>query len=363
MDNISDEFSKLLDETKNHLSMQSLATYINLSDLLSDKEKRFISDHLTECPQCTNTFNSVFDEDLNPDENKNVTKLFRQPEEADNETAIMRSEDNLVEIEITRISQSDFNLRFLSLPSGFMDQRAAIKDDSGYILRVLSMDTETMFIIHSDNDIMNLGTFQLVTLAVPVSVPKILKSEKPIRITKYVWFAAAAVTIIAAVLIIYYATRSGEEMQGGDESNQTVIGLTPGQKPVGRTDSKASSEPLPSQQETVPVQQSPEISDKFAVNDFLESAMNKNSSGDSQVEIISPSAGTTVKMPVRFEWMTARKNMTFRFVILSNQNTAVYESLINGSQLTIDTKLEPGLYYWRLEFADTNQTTGKFFIR
>lgn len=363
MDNISEEFSKFLDETKNHLSLQSLVTYINLSDLLSDKEKQFISDHLIECPQCTNAFNSVFDEDLNLDEKKNVIKLFRRPEDADNEAAIMRSEDNLVEIEITRISQSDFNLRFLSLPSGFKNKRAALKDDSGYILRVLSMDTETMFIIHSDNDIMNLGIFELITLAVPVSFQKTLKSDKSIRSKKYVWFAGAAITIIAAVLIIYYANSSGEDIQGGDESSQTVISLTPGQKPVNKTDSTSSLEPVTPPQETVQVQQPSLISDKFAVNDILESAMNKNNRGDLQVEIISPPAGTTVKMPVSFEWMTSRKNMTFRFVIVTNQNVAVYESLINGNQLTIDTKLDPGLYYWKLEFSDTNETTSKFFIR
>lgn len=364
MENISEEYSKFLDETKRHLSLQSLATYINLRDLLSDKEKQFISNHLAECAQCGNAFNSVFDEDLDLDEKKNVINLYRRPEDSDDESVIFQSEDTLVEIEISRISQSDFNLRFLSLPSGFREKKAAVKDDSGYILRVLSMDTETMFIVQSENDIMNLGRFELVTLAVPAAIPLVLKSGRSVRSSKFVWLAAAAIVIFAAVLLIYYATQPGEEMQQDvDESSQIITSLTPGQQPMSMADTVSSVKPVPSEEEGAPLPQNADIRDNFSLNEFLETAINKDNRSNSQIEIISPSTGATVKMPVRFEWMSARKNLTIRFSILTNQNSPVYESLINGNQLTIDTKLDPGLYYWKLEYSDTNETVGKFFIR
>lgn len=364
MENFSGEYSKFLDETGSHLSLQSLAAYINLPDKLSDKERQFISNHLADCTQCSNAFNSIFDEGLNLDENKNVISLFRQSEESDEQAAIIRSEDNLVEIQITRISPSDFNLRFISLPSGFNNQKAALKYNSGYILRVLSMNIDTMFIVHSENDILNQEIFELVTPAVPVIIPPVLKSERSVSRTKFIWFAAAAIILSAAVLLIYYATRPGEEIQQNeDESSQIITSLTPGQKSVTKTDSVVAVKPVPAQNEITPPEQTPDLRDNFAENSILENIIGNNNSGEPQVEIISPSVGTDVKMPVRFEWMTARKNMTLRFVILTNQNIPVYESLINGNQLTIDTKLEPGLYYWKLEFSDTNKTISKFFIR
>ncbi len=80
MENMFEEYSKFLDETTNHLSQQTLATYINLQDQLSDKEKQFISNHLTECKECSESFNKIFDEDLDLDGKRNVISLFRQLE-------------------------------------------------------------------------------------------------------------------------------------------------------------------------------------------------------------------------------------------------------------------------------------------
>ena len=363
MENFLEEYSKFLDGSGNHLSLKSLATYINLSGLLSEKEKQFISNHLTDCKQCINSFNLIFDEDLEIDGKKNVTSLFRQLENPDDEAVMFRSEDTLVEIELTRLSQSDFNLRFLSLPSRLMHERAALKVNSEYILRVVSMDMETMYIIHSEKDLMSIDSFELVSLTAPPVIPRVYKAEGPARSRKYYWYAAAAMVIIAAVIMIYFASGSGQEFQTPDESTKVTTDLTPGQKPIRESDTAQTKVSNPKNEVPETRQQTLYEPDYFAVNTSLENFIGRNNRSNSLVDIVSPPVGAEVRMPVRFEWITAKKNVTLKFVILTNENKSAYESLINGKELTIDIKLDPGLYYWKLESSRGIEAMSKFLIR
>ena len=350
-----------LNEANNHLSLESITTYINLPDLLSDEEKLFISNHLAVCRQCSDSFNSVFDEDLEKSENKNVVSLIRQSEESDDETSLFRSKDNLVEVELTRLGQSDYNLRFLSLPSWLKNEKAALKIKSEYILRILSVETETVYIIHSENDIMNPDLFELLSLKT-IGIPSIDKLKEPGKGRKFYWYAAAGMAIFAAILFIYYTLRSGERVLNQNEPARIITDLTPGQKPKNESNPESVKVNAPDTGKTVNPQTLAET-DYFAANMVLENYISSNSGNSSKIEIISPSVGAEVKMPVRFEWMTTRKNVTLRFVVLNNRNIPVYERLINGKELTIDTKLNPALYYWKLESPDSIEAMGKFIIR
>ncbi len=352
-----------LNGTKNHLSLESITNYINLPDLLSDEEKLFISNHLAECRQCSDTFNRVFDEDLEQSGKKNVVHLFRQSGDTEDETALFSSEDSLVEVELTRLSHSDYNLRFLSLPSWSKSERAALNVDSKNILRILSIDTDTMYIIHCENDLTKLESFELLSLSAPAVIPAINKLKGDGRGIKFYWYAASALAIIAVILFIYYTLRSGERVLNLNEPDSVTTDLTPGQKLLNKSDKTSSGTTVPDTGETVNPQSPAVETDYFAANNGLENYISRNKGNNSKVEIISPSVGAEVKMPVRFEWMTARKNVTLRFVVLTNRNIPVYEKLINGKELTIDTKLNPALYYWKLESSDSIEAMGKFIIR
>lgn len=364
MENFLIEYSKFLDDTNSHLSLQTLATHINLPNQLSDKEKLFISNHLAECSECSGSFDLIFDEDLELDRKKNVISLFRQFDNEEEDAVTFRSEDSLVEIELTKLSKTDFNLRFISLPSRLKGERAALKVSSKYILRVLAMDMETMFIIHSEDGILSLDSFELVSLTAPPVIPVIPKMEKPERERKFYWYIAAAAVIFVSIVFIYFVTKSGSKLQNPNEQPQVITDLTPNQKPIRESDTASTKHSQPTR-ENVPqnTQQSTAPDrDFFAANSYLENFINKSNT-DSLVEIIAPATGADVHMPVTFEWTTSRKNITLKFVILSNQNIPVYNSLINGRELTIDTKLEPGLYYWKLESSAGTEAVGKFFIR
>ena len=63
MENIIEEYSKWLDDSKEHLSNQALATYANLKDFLSEKEKQFVEIHLKNCAVCEDRLNRITIED------------------------------------------------------------------------------------------------------------------------------------------------------------------------------------------------------------------------------------------------------------------------------------------------------------
>ena len=207
MEKIISEYSKFLDQSGSHLSLQTLAMYINLQDLLSTKEKTFISDHLSECRRCSDSFNLVFDEDFELDTQKDQIPVFRQPDNGDEDISLFTSEDGLVEIELTRLSPSDYNLRFLSLPSRLQNEKAALQVNSRYVVRVLSMDMDTIYIVHSETDIMNAGLAELVSLTSPPVVPVLTESASHGIKKNIYWYAAAAMVIIAASLFIYFALK------------------------------------------------------------------------------------------------------------------------------------------------------------
>ena len=297
---------------------------------------------------------------LEHDDKKNIISMFKQNDESDEETVLFRSRDGLIEIEISKLSSIDFNLKFISLASRLKNERAALKINSEYFLSVLSMNTETIYIIHTGIDLINADSFELISLTAPTVIPVIPEKEDIRAGRKIYWYAAVAMVIIAVAIFVYFANRT--ESQLLDKTDQKIItDLTPGQKPIRESDTASTKIPEAVKKENTETQTSAD--DLFAANITLENFINRNNRSESEVEIISPSIGAQVQMPVTFNWMTANNNMILKFVILTNQNKPVYEKSISGKTLTIDKKLPAGLYYWKLESASNIEAMGKFIIR
>jgi hypothetical protein len=361
MENLPPEYSKFLDETNSHLSLQTIATYINLPEQLDDKEKQFISNHLAKCRKCMDSFDHVFDESIELEEKKNIISLYRRIEEQENGAVLFGNENGLVEIELTKLNETDFNLRFVSLPPGLKGEKGALMVNNKYILRILSMNMETLFIIHSEEDIMKLASLELISLA---ALPVISQTKEFRKDKKYYWYAAAAMVIIVLFALIYFITKTGEKKQVQSEKKQVVTSLTPGEKSVSESDTSTAKPTEPTEQDVVEdTQRIPPDYNTFAENITFENFINRKNTNGTRVAVTSPAIGQEVHMPVTFEWITASKNMTLKFEIITNLNNPVYNSLISGRELTIDTRLNPGLYYWKLESTDSVEAMGKFFIR
>jgi len=63
MDETFRKYSKLLNQTEEHFSFETLATYANLKGQLSQKEKNFIELHLKSCSICKEKLENIIEED------------------------------------------------------------------------------------------------------------------------------------------------------------------------------------------------------------------------------------------------------------------------------------------------------------
>lgn len=59
-----EHYSRLLDKSSEHLSNQTIAVYLNLKELLSEREKRFIEKHIEVCKECKSRFEIIQSENL-----------------------------------------------------------------------------------------------------------------------------------------------------------------------------------------------------------------------------------------------------------------------------------------------------------
>ncbi len=82
------------------------------------------------------------------------------------------------------------------------------------------------------------------------------------------------------------------------------------------------------------------------------------------IQILGPENGAEMQDSLVFAWTPATDGP--ELVVLSNKNEKLYEFTVNGTFFTfsrMDHKLDPGLYYWKLQNKDGLVHLGKFFVR
>ncbi|WP_297837641.1 zf-HC2 domain-containing protein [Ignavibacterium sp.] len=68
MKNFLEEYSMLLNNSREHLSNQAISTYLNLREVLSEKEQAFVENHLKSCSECRIKYEKIISEDKEMDE-------------------------------------------------------------------------------------------------------------------------------------------------------------------------------------------------------------------------------------------------------------------------------------------------------
>lgn len=101
----------------------------------------------------------------------------------------------------------------------------------------------------------------------------------------------------------------------------------------------------------------------YKENSVLENFVDRNIRSAESVEIISPKNGTTVKqIPFYLKW-SGVKSKNYNIVIVNNQNKIIFSRDVLGSKLEIKNKIEPGLYYWKINYNNKLEAVGKFKIK
>ncbi|HTR80488.1 MAG TPA: hypothetical protein VMM58_02585 [Bacteroidota bacterium] len=104
-----------------------------------------------------------------------------------------------------------------------------------------------------------------------------------------------------------------------------------------------------------------DIEHSFAYSPTLENLVNSVARSP-MIKIISPKNGSNVDRSIKFIWQSTQKG-PYTIKILSNREKTIYNATSLNSQWTFNEKLEPGLYYWKLENKEDLLFVGKFFVK
>ena len=268
MENNIEEYSRWLDDSKNHLSNKAIATYKNLKGFLSKKEIRFVENHLSSCEECKDRFRLIVDEDREMD--------------------LLAEEEEMVPEKETEESVKVFALG------------------------------------------------------------KILK------------YSVAAVIVAGLILVTYFSFFQEERVVYTEKKKPEAVSDT--LRKSANSDSVGISVVTKAEDENQYNVQSNSNLKSFAVNNILESFVNRNIRSDTEIEIVQPNIGDTIKFPYTFKWDQKTFSGSNKLIVVDNQNNPLYQAEIGGKEITIDQKLTSGLYYWKLESNGKLAAVGKFFV-
>jgi hypothetical protein len=103
------------------------------------------------------------------------------------------------------------------------------------------------------------------------------------------------------------------------------------------------------------------LADNFSVSPNLENLVNSVLRSASPL-VLSPKNGLVVSQPILFVWKT-QESGPFTVKILSNTEKVSKSMRVEKSRLLFTGKLNPGLYYWKLECKDELLYVGKFMVK
>lgn len=351
MENFVKKYSKMLDESVEHLNYETIAAYINLYNELSSKEKIFVEKHLNNCNDCSEKFIKVFDEDFEFDD-KSISLNFQQTK-VDEHKKSYQSDDGNIEILFSK-ENSKVCLKFLRLPGDLRNQNFRITTGTKVLRIVSARENESYFF----NQNINLEDIQEIN----AEILKIYDQGKTISKSgsgRYYLFAAAAAIIAIFIIGYFYFAPVKEKII--TVKNKTVVDSSfAGKKEKVEQNNnnglKKTKENLIAENQI--------NKEDFKANPVLENFINRNvRSEEKDITIITPHINDTLLVPFIFQWKSKLQPGLYRIVVVNNKNETVWVKTSNGDRLSFNGKLENGLYYWKIFSDDQLKAVSKFYIR
>jgi len=104
----------------------------------------------------------------------------------------------------------------------------------------------------------------------------------------------------------------------------------------------------------------PDTSTNFEILPYLEGMLSDVSRSES-VDVLSPETGEVVHGKPVFSWEGMQGEKVY-LIILDNLGNERFAFTTDDNQFTLPKKLDPGLYYWKLETKDDLLFLGKFLV-
>ena len=103
------------------------------------------------------------------------------------------------------------------------------------------------------------------------------------------------------------------------------------------------------------------FADNFSESPNLENLVNSASRSELPL-IVSPKNNVVVSQKILFEWKMQEAGLV-SVTILSNREEVLKNIRLKQSKFLFSVKLNPGLYYWKLQRKDELLYVGKFFVK
>jgi len=328
MNNLINEYRKLLREQPEHISDSVLSTYINFFPELSSAEQRYIRKHLVQCEECRTRYERVFDEEFEFDKAVKNIELPRDDSSGDDTLDWnYRSSDHIVGIQLDWSPVSAYQLIFIQLSI----------DLSGASVRITIPETELTFRIVSAEP----GeSYEFPSVSTAISQPPnhlevewLTRNFEPTSAeahdkpaSAWRWYVAAAAILLTLSASLFFL--------------------------LDRPNYIAESESLTSTTEGT--------HQAFAPHPVLENFINRRLRGNTSIEMLSPGISDTAQSPITFRWKSSAQY--YRITILSNRNERLWNAQVEKPEATFVGDLSPGLYYWKVSSGNTVLGVGKFIV-
>ena len=102
----------------------------------------------------------------------------------------------------------------------------------------------------------------------------------------------------------------------------------------------------------------------YIVSDNLEYLIDQGYRNNNIIKVLSPKDGITVTDEILFKWVSETEEQLY-LKILNNEEDVLHKFTPKKNQVLFnitESKLDPGLYYWKLESDEELLQLGKFFV-
>lgn len=162
----------------------------------------------------------------------------------------------------------------------------------------------------------------------------------------YIWAAAAMIVIAAGIGIYYYLLSPKRVIVENNKPVTDSLSIKENNQTIGESQEKTENY----------------NKEDFAVNEILENFVDRNIRSEEGVEILSPGIGDTLKGRIKLKWKSFEPEKNFHIIVVNNKNKKIWESTTHYSNTFINKRLQPGLYYWKIEERNKLVALGKFIV-
>ncbi len=366
------------DESNNHLTTETLTSYINYFDRLSQYEVDHITAHLDKCSDCENKYTEVFDRLLNESKNKHSLSLFNNNISlSESDEVLFEDISNNFRLTIFKNSSDDYILIFNLIPHSVHNNMIRITvHELDKTFRFLNIDVRKEYKV-------GLPSETLINSITEIEVDILITTSRttyPKKIEyRFNLITSIALLVICGVLIsalIYFFSSDK------DDNNEVVL-MTHTRKEMIESEKDRPHESesemaaqkfdpgLPAEFDSTSIADSifnikPEdvnVRNEFSPNYILERNINMVDSTGKVIVIISPKMNDTLYNSIKLSWMDTETNNAYTINIVDNKNRTMYQTTVRGSDLIYSGKLKPGLYYWNIIVNNRLKQSSKFYVK